>query len=135
MHSQALLPLIKESMSTNTPFTFKLKGTSMRPFLNDQTVVTLTPVDAYTPYDVYLFTHNGNVTLHRLIKIKNTTYYFLGDALKAYEHIPKENIIAKVTHVTKNGKPILIHKPWYKLKVRLWHHVRFMRRVLLKCLG
>ena len=134
LNSEDLLPLIEETLKLDSSFNLKVKGNSMRPFLrNDFSKVLLVkPIDLIKN-DICLFKYHDKVVLHRLRKIVDNKYYFIGDAKKEYEIINQENIIAKVESIY-DKKAISTKNKCYLFKVNIWYLLKPFRRILLKVL-
>ena len=65
-------PLILEAFNENKTFSFPVKGSSMRPLLKNDDVVTICKIDTYKVGDILFFRRDdGAFVLHRLRKIKN----------------------------------------------------------------
>ena len=135
LNSEDLLPLIEETLKLNSSFNLKVKGNSMRPFLrNDLSKVLLIKPEDLRKNDICLFKYQDKVVLHRLRKIDEDKFYFVGDAQKHYEIVSKENIIAKVEVINNKNKEVLTKNKCYLFKVKLWYFLKPFRRILLKVL-
>ncbi len=135
LNSEDLLPLIEETLKLDSSFNLKVKGNSMRPFLrNDLSKVLLVKPEDLRKNDICLFKYQDKVVLHRLRKIDEDKFYFVGDAQKHYEIVSKENIIAKVEVINNKNKEVLTKNKCYLFKVKLWYFLKPFRRILLKVL-
>ncbi|WP_025725635.1 S24/S26 family peptidase [Acholeplasma granularum] len=104
-------------------------GNSMLPFYkNGETIVTLKKEDTYKKLDVVLFKYQNRFVLHRIIKIKNNTYFIKGDGSFRTEVVSKPDILGKVIKFTTKNKTIKC----YQLKVHLWMVFSPFKRILLK---
>ena len=117
---------------------FKVKGSSMFPFLrNEMDEVCLSPLTE-TPkkMDIVLFRFNGKHILHRIIDVKDDTYIIQGDGIyMSSEYCKKQDIVGIVTSLHKAGwKPVSTSSGWYKFFSALWFKFRFCRRYLLAIL-
>lgn len=120
-----LYPLMIEAFNSNLNFEFPINGTSMRPLLKKGDSVTLKKIDKLKKGDIVLFRRlNGAFVLHRIIKIKNNQYYFVGDHQTKIEgNISSDMLIGKVIsykHKNKNKEHNLkgFRYNFYKLIVK-----------------
>ncbi len=134
--SHTLAKTIKPLLLSGQPVRFKVKGTSMHPFLKDQqTTVTIAPVtEQLKKHQILLYeTTTNHLILHRLIKT-NDPLILRGDALTTIEHVPKKRVLGVVTGIETNAKTIPINTKTYRFKVWLWVHLKPVRKLLLKIL-
>ena len=105
-----LLPIMAEQLKSGGTVKFKPYGTSMLPLLrHGKDEVLLEKADRkLKKYDIVFYKRaDGQLVLHRLVKIKKNEYIFRGDHQFLYEHgITDENVIAIVKSVFRNGKEI-----------------------------
>lgn len=117
---QAILPLLEEG---NT-FQISPHGMSMFPFLvSDRDSVILEKVEGnLKPLDIVLFRRkNGTYILHRIIKCKNSSFDIVGDNETLIEQdVTLDQIVAKASHLIRNGKNISCENKSYRLLSRLW---------------
>lgn len=101
-----LYPIILEALEKDMTFKFPVNGTSMRPMLKTNDVVTLDKPNDLKVGDIVLYRRlNGAFILHRIIKINNDSYSIVGDHQTGIEKGIKGNqIIAKVISYQKKGK-------------------------------
>lgn len=83
-------------------------GTSMRPFLGSGDTAYLTSLEGpVRPGDVLLFQReNGQYVLHRLMKIRGDTLWFLGDSQLQQESVQRHQLRAKVASVRRRGEAL-----------------------------
>ncbi len=107
-------------------------GYSMYPLLFDHTdSVYIEKSDEYRKYDVALFERaDGQLVLHRIIKIKDSVLYFCGDNDFVIEKVEKQQVIGKMTEFSRKGKEYKTSDFFYKLYSRVWCFSPFTRRVL-----
>lgn len=117
-----LIPLIKEAFQNKQDVSFKVKGTSMRPFFVDnETEVTVTRYDGeLKKLHVYLFQVEEKYLLHRYIKTKGDKHYFRGDALYNYEVVEEDNIIGEVKEMKYREYQIQCNNFRYRNSVRYY---------------
>ena len=131
-----LIPLIQESLSNNQNISFKVKGTSMKPFFVDgETEVTLAPFEGeLVKLKVYLYEVNNKYLLHRYVETKNDEHYFRGDALYQFEIVQKENIVGVVKEMKFRGEVISCNDRSYRNNVRYYLFKKtiklFIRRII-----
>lgn len=103
-----LYPLMLDAFENNMTFTFPVKGTSMRPLLKTNDVVTIEKSNEFKVGDVILYKRdNGQFVFHRIRKInkKNNTYVLVGDHQRKVEKgIRFDQIIAKMISYRKENK-------------------------------
>jgi hypothetical protein len=132
--NNAALPLIKELLSSNKTVTIPVKGTSMRPFYVDsQTQVTLSlPLSTFRRLDVVLFEReNGQMVLHRIVKMSRDTLIIQGDALRNSEIVKPSQVVGVVLRHERRGKIHSERSFWYLTIVRVWVLFAFLRRPML----
>lgn len=134
LSNDAALPLIKELLASNKTVTIPVKGTSMRPFYVDgKTQVTLSlPLPLFRKLDVVLFEReNGQMVLHRIVKIRQDALVIQGDALSNRDFVKPAQVVGVVLRHERNG---IVHSGrgfWYLTLVRIWVLLAFARRPLL----
>ena len=109
-------PLILEAFNENKTFSFPVKGSSMRPLLKSDYVVTICKIDTYKVGDILFFRRDdGAFVLHRLRKIKNDLLYIVGDHQVKLEEVRKDQLIGKVISYKKyNNKTYNLKGVRYK---------------------
>ena len=115
-----LYPLIEETIKNGNSFSFRSFGNSMRPLIPNGThTVTLSPVSSQLKKgDVVFYRRkSGAFVLHRIIKAeKDGTFTLCGDGQGFLEKgIQKDQIIAKLSALEKDGKEISLVSPMAKL--------------------
>jgi signal peptidase I len=111
LSASALTDLLKKVMEKGRPFRFEATGFSMSPFIKNGDLVTLSPLDRSGPRlgDVVAFTPPGSdkLILHRVVGKRGASFYTKGDSLSKIDLLlPKEQILAKVARVDRNGKKV-----------------------------
>jgi len=121
MNNQTFFTEVKSMIMNNQTVSFKVKGTSMTPFLKDGvTEVFITKPHTYKQKGIFLFEYKNQFLLHRLIKIKDELYYFRGDHLYTYEIVHKEDIIAQVEYYITNKKKMYPKGIFYHIKLHVF---------------
>ena len=102
---ELLYPLMLEAFNENKSFSFPVKGTSMRPMLKNDDVVTIVSINNYKKGDILLYKRlDESFVLHRVRKIKNNRLYIVGDHQTGLEEVNYNQVIAKVINYKKNNK-------------------------------
>ena len=102
---ELLYPLMLEAFNDNKSFSFPVKGTSMRPMLKNDDVVTIVSINNYKKGDILLYKRlDESFVLHRVRKIKNNKLYIVGDHQTGLEEVNYNQVIAKVINYKKNNK-------------------------------
>lgn len=84
-------------------------------------------------YDVPLYKRpTGEYILHRIIKVRKNDYILCGDNRTCRESgVRDEQIIGVLTAVVRNGKEIPVTDRRYRLYVRIWCGLVFLRLPLI----
>ncbi|MDD3957537.1 MAG: S24/S26 family peptidase [Candidatus Izemoplasmatales bacterium] len=133
LQSRTLIPLIEAELQAGKQVTFRVKGTSMRPFLwsNVTNITMIQPNDLLKRFDIVLYQNDQHqYVLHRIIRIKGTTLIIQGDALMNREIIALGSVIGVALSYETNHKNRQINQ-WHRFQAWLWHQLRFARRILL----
>ena len=135
--TRELSPFIKEMVDKEKQVQLTVTGNSMFPLfahLRDSVVVKKS--DKYKKYDIILYLRtNGDLILHRIVKVKNKEFYLCGDNQTIIEYpIYEEQIIGKVVSFTRKGKDINMNNLFNKIYERLWCLVLKKRITILKFL-
>lgn len=89
----------------------------MQPTLYEGDIVTIRECERYEIGDVLVFTHEGEILVHRLLR-QRKQYYCKGDNAFRLEAISRGQILGKV--VSRNGKP---NSSWPLWKIQLSYRV------------
>lgn len=131
---EQLYPLIQDSFREGLSVTLGVTGNSMCPLLcHKRDSVVLEPCDGYRLKrgDLPLYRRsNGQFVLHRIVRVEPDTYTLLGDAQTEREFgLPKANVLAVVTGITRKGKFFPVTNRRYRLYVQAWMALRPLRPV------
>jgi hypothetical protein len=130
-----LLPQVSELLSKGHTVTLRLKGFSMRPFLEDNRDKALLgkPVDIKENDAVLAEIHPKTFVLHRLIKIEGDYITLRGDGNLRCEYCKLEDIKGKVIAFYRKGrkKADLTDGNKWKLYSKIWCRLYPVRRYLL----
>jgi hypothetical protein len=103
------LQLLLAVAARGAQFRTTVRGFSMAPFIHDQDVLTLTPLDGVAPHvgEVVAFVVPGGESLavHRVIARAGRSFLLHGDhCVEADGLVSPENILARVTRVERRGR-------------------------------
>ena len=109
----ALVQLLRAVLGKGAPVRFRAKGFSMSPFIRNEDVVTLSPLQDASPGrgDVIAFVLHGTdkLCVHRVVGKKGNLYVTKGDnSSEADESVPRENVLGFVTRVERDGKEVFL---------------------------
>lgn len=136
---------IKDELKEKGRIVFTNRGVSMMPLLrqNKDLMIIEAPTEPYKRLDAVLFERpNGQLILHRILKVYDDRYWIIGDNCRDGEDVPKEAVLGILTGVKRGKKTISTDDFAYKMYVRLWcapYHLRIMIQVpykfARKCVG
>ena len=104
--------LMQDVLSLDTPIQIKATGSSMKPFILDGDVLTITPVSRSQPTTgkvvAFLISGNRNLVVHRIIKNKDLLFLTKGDNSwqKTDGWIDGDQILGCVTHIKREENNI-----------------------------
>jgi signal peptidase len=109
----ALVQLLRAVLGKGVPVRFRAKGFSMSPFIKNEDVVTISPLQDASPTvgDVIAFVFQGTdkLCVHRVVGKEGDGYVTKGDnTTGADESVSKENILGFVTRVERDGKEVFL---------------------------
>lgn len=139
--------IIEQAIKAGGCVPLVVTGNSMRPFLKDgENTVWLkacTESD-YKRGKILLFRRtDGKIVLHRVRKVlRDGELVMNGDAQYWCENIKKEQALAVVTYIEKNGKKKSCNSIIYKIQTEVWQilkplrpHIFRMHRIIKKIFG
>lgn len=101
-----IIPLIEEGLTVP----LMISGGSMEPFLAHKrdTIFIERPVFPLKRGDMAFFHRgNGQIVMHRVYKVRDGSYYFIGDGQRDIEGpVSEENIFGAVKVVERKGKRV-----------------------------
>ncbi len=112
-----------EIMSGRPIVTFTV-GDSMRPLLyNRKTMVGIVRISKDLKQgDLPVYKReNGQLVIHRIIKVDDNYYYTRGDNCINLERIPKRSVLGVVTVIFRNRKMISVNNKLYHAYVGIWN--------------
>lgn len=135
--SAELVGIIEETVNKGGSMPLVVTGTSMAPFLKDgkDTVWLEACTDSsFKRGKILLFRRkDGKIVLHRVRNIKaDGTLVMNGDAQYWCEDIKKEQALAVVTYIEKNGKKISCNSLKYKIITEAWQILKPLRPLIFK---
>lgn len=130
-----LLPQIVKLLNEGHTVTLRLKGFSMRPFLEDDRDKALLtkPVNPKVGDPVLAEISKGRFVLHRLIKIDGDNVTLRGDGNLGDEHCKMSDICGGVIGFYRKGRnkiDLISGKKW-RIYSFFWTHLYPIRRYLL----
>lgn len=78
---------------------------------------------------------NGQYVLHRIVGKRKNGYWCCGDNQWEKEAVDREQIIAVVCRIRRNGKEIAVEDAGYDFRIRLWTAMMPVRRPVLAVRG
>jgi signal peptidase len=109
----ALVQLLRAVLGKGVPVRFRAKGFSMSPFIKNEDVVTVSPLQdaSQSVGDVIAFVLQGTdkLCVHRVVGKRGDRFLTKGDNSSATdEAVPRERILGSVTKVERNGKEVFL---------------------------
>ena len=120
-------------ISEGSKVTFTPKGVSMLPFIrgNRDSVVLTSPKDLQK-IDIVLAKIGDIYVLHRIIDIQGDKLKLMGDGnVVGVEYCTREDVIAWVESIIKDGKEYDCRSRKHHLKAKIWWLLRPLRRYML----
>lgn len=135
MDNAELFPHIIDLLNQGHTVTLRLRGNSMRPFLEDRRDIAILkkPTDIVVGEPVLAEISKGVYVLHRIIDINGENITLLGDGNINTEHCTKSDVRAQVVGFKRKGREVAdtIDSDKWKAYSRLWTALRPIRRYLL----
>jgi signal peptidase I len=109
----ALVQLLRAVLGKGVPVRFRAKGFSMSPFIKNEDVVTVSPLQdaSQSVGDVIAFVlqETDKLCVHRVVGKRGDRFLTKGDnSSAADEVVPRERILGSVTRVERNGKEVFL---------------------------
>ena len=128
LNNEELLGIASEILRNSGVFRFKARGWSMRPFLRQDDILTITPVDpaSLKPGDICLFRNGHNhIVAHRFVRRKTQNddifLHFRSDSMIKNEDFILENqLLGMVVEAQRGKKVIRLTSRLYKVLGLLW---------------
>ena len=143
---------IEQYLETHDFLVYSNRGVSMLPMLKQGRDLMIVrrklPDERLKKFDVAIYIRPPHsYVLHRIIKVEDGGYVFLGDNCENKEpNIREEQVIAVLTAFVHKGKQIDATNKGYRLYSRFWYYIfpfrmavrrskRFSKRILNKLAG
>ena len=132
--NELLFAEVASAIREGNSVVIKPKGCSMLPFIRgERDEVVLVSPDDIEIYDAVLAQlRTGVYVLHRVMEIREGSLVLMGDGnLQGKEQCRKEDVVAKVAEVIRDGHKHDCRAPRYRLMVRMWIRLMPVRRWIL----
>ena len=133
--NEILFPLLIEDIKEGKTCTLRLRGNSMRPFLesNRDLGIFTSPENVKVGDPVLAEIEPGHYVMHRVVKMEGENITLMGDGNDNYEHCTMSDIRASVIGFIRKGRHKVDRTDGRKWKTYSWFWVnmRPMRRWLL----
>ena len=127
---------VEQLLKNGKSVQFPVSGWSMYPFLSDQDMVTVYPLEEkqLKVNDVVLYRRiNGPLVLHRIIRITHNGYYMCGDNQSEIEGpLSEEQVFGILKDYSHNQRIINVSELPYRIKSSLWRILRPARPIISK---
>ena len=113
LSGRGLVDLLRAVLHKGVPVRFQAKGFSMSPFIKNNDVVTISPLQGTQPSlgDIVAFAHpeTQGLYIHRIVRNKGGFCVTKGDnRSQTEESVPIENILGSVTRVERDGRHVFL---------------------------
>ncbi|MDD5174497.1 MAG: S26 family signal peptidase [Candidatus Omnitrophica bacterium] len=111
LSGNTLIELIRGCVENKRSFRFKVKGSSMTPFIKDEDIVTISPVISPSvrigEAIAFLRPNCGKLVIHRVVKRDGNAYLVKGDGVPGTDgFIPRDRILGVVAKIERGGRKI-----------------------------
>ena len=131
--------VLKELVEEGREVSMLISGSSMSPFLchgRDQVYFKAPDRPLRVGDMVFFQRRSGQYVLHRICKVKDGSYYIVGDAQTEIEGpVSREQIFALVTRVQRKGRILAPGDFWWDFFARVWIRLIPLRPVLVRTYG
>ena len=131
--------VLKELVEEGREVSMLISGSSMSPFLchgRDQVYFKAPDRPLRVGDMVFFQRRSGQYVLHRICKVKDGSYYIVGDAQTEIEGpVSREQIFALVTRVQRKGRLLGPGNFWWEFFARVWIRLIPLRPVLVRIYG
>ncbi|MBR3284535.1 MAG: S24/S26 family peptidase [Alloprevotella sp.] len=135
--NDVLIPQIKKIIDEGHTVTFRVRGYSMRPFLEDRRDnVILSPCQGTVRRGDLLLVEDraSHYVLHRVIRVEGTTITLKGDGnVKGTETCQRSDVIAIATAFQRKGRTTIETTQGWKWRTYsyIWMNTQPLRRIIL----
>ena len=131
--------VLKELVEEGREVSMIISGSSMSPFLcheRDRVFFKAPDRPPRVGDMVFFQRRSGQYVLHRICRIKDGSYYIVGDAQTAIEGpVAREQIFALVTKVQRKGRILAPGDFWWEFFAWVWVRLIPLRPVLSRIYG
>ncbi len=131
--------MLKELVEEGREVSILISGSSMNPFLihGRDSVFFKAPDRPLRVGDMVFYQRkSGQYVLHRIWKIKDGSFYIVGDAQTEIEGpVSREQIFALVTKVQRKGRILVEGDFWWEFFARVWIRIVPLRPALMRIFG
>ena len=111
LNNPGQMELLRGMMERGVPLRTTVRGFSMTPFIRDQDVLTIAPMNGRAPCvgEVVAFVqpNSGRLAVHRVIEARDGAWLIRGDNSPERDgFIPRENILGVVMRVERDGNDV-----------------------------
>ncbi len=133
--NERLFPFVVALLDEGHTVTLRLKGNSMRPFLENERDDALLrrATDVVVGEPVLAELSPGRFVLHRVVRVEGDDVTLLGDGNLTEEHCKRSDVRAQVVGFYRKGSTSLttIDSRKWRFYSYVWTHLRPIRRYLL----
>ena len=127
--------VLKELVEEGREVSMLISGSSMSPFLchgRDHVYFKAPDRPLRVGDMVFYQRQSGQYVLHRICKVKDGSYYIVGDAQTEIEGpVRREQIFALVTRVQRKGRLLGPGNFWWEFFEHVWLHMIPVRRMIM----
>ncbi len=127
---------VRRTLDTCGYIIHKVKGTSMLPFLNEDTTLVrlVVPTERCKRFDIVLYPSpkGTHYILHRILKVKKNYYLIAGDNNTFYEKVPFDKVIAVAEGYFTEGTYTSCDDSAYRQAVEEYCQTPIRKRPLLR---
>ena len=132
----AYVSVLRELAESGKTVSMRIAGNSMSPFLvHDRDYIFFTrPEREIRRGDMVFYQRfTGQYVMHRVCRIKDNSYYLVGDAQTEVEGpLYREQIFALITAVKRKGKIVRPGDFWWEFFEHIWVRLIPARRLIVK---
>lgn len=111
LSGETLIGLIRGCVENKRSFRFRVRGSSMMPFIKDEDIVTISPLPNLSvrlgdPI-AFLRPCSGKLIIHRVVKRAKNSYLIKADGISGADgFIPRDRILGAVTKVERGVREV-----------------------------
>ncbi|PRD46958.1 S24 family peptidase [Sphingobacterium haloxyli] len=126
--------IVRQRLDAGDRVRIPVVGKSMEPFLleRDQVLLQTANMAEIAVGDIVLARWGQKYMLHRVVRKKAESAWLAGDNnLVQLEQIAGEDIIALLVEASRDGRRLLVSRPFSKMLGMCWYYLRLPRRVVV----